>query len=155
MYFIGYLFGSTLRNPARSYLVSEQNYCLEECLGETFFLSWVEWNSTVHGKAFRTWWCRLAVLNEVAKGFRGKPLLRWWWGKCVCVLLAVPSRKCESCCHLPELPGLQTPPRSSSLIRDLYQQKLGKVTWSSLQQVRCFLSETRKGLLLLLALTRW
>ncbi|XP_049980218.1 DNA damage-binding protein 2 isoform X2 [Alexandromys fortis] len=54
--------------------------------------------------------------------------------KKLCAQSLVPSRKCEACCHLPGLPGLQTPPRSSSLIRDLYQQKLGKVTWSSLQQ---------------------
>ncbi|XP_063139038.1 DNA damage-binding protein 2 isoform X4 [Rattus norvegicus] len=46
----------------------------------------------------------------------------------------VSSRKCESCCLLAELSSLQIPPRSSSIVRDLYQQKLGKATWPSLQQ---------------------
>lgn len=46
----------------------------------------------------------------------------------------VSSRTCESCCLLAELSSLQIPSRSSSIVRDLYQHKLGKATWSSLQQ---------------------
>ncbi|XP_021050752.1 DNA damage-binding protein 2 isoform X2 [Mus pahari] len=46
----------------------------------------------------------------------------------------VSSRTCESCCLLAELSSWQIPPRSSSIVRDLYQRKLGKTTWSSLQQ---------------------
>lgn len=46
----------------------------------------------------------------------------------------VSSRKCQSCCLLAELSSLQIPPRSSSIIRDLYQHKLGKANWPSLQQ---------------------
>ena len=56
----------------------------------------------------------------------------------------VSSRTCESCCLLAELSSLQIPSRSSSIVRDLYQHKLGKATWSSLQQVRCFLSDVLK-----------
>lgn len=69
----------------------------------------------------------------------------------------VSSRTCESCCLLAELSSLQIPSRSSSIVRDLYQHKLGKATWSSLQQVRCFLSDVLKGHIafqLLLFLTR-
>ncbi|XP_032759553.1 DNA damage-binding protein 2 isoform X4 [Rattus rattus] len=54
--------------------------------------------------------------------------------KKLCVQGPVSSRKCESCCLLAELSSLQIPPRSSSIVRDLYQQKLGKATWPSLQQ---------------------
>ncbi|XP_038187903.1 DNA damage-binding protein 2 [Arvicola amphibius] len=54
--------------------------------------------------------------------------------KKLCAQGLVSSRKCESCCLLAEMSGLQTPPRSSSIIRDLYQQKLGRATWPSLQQ---------------------
>ncbi|OBS65423.1 hypothetical protein A6R68_06015, partial [Neotoma lepida] len=46
----------------------------------------------------------------------------------------VSSRKCESCCLLAELSSLQIPPRSSGIIKDLYQRKLGRATWPSLQQ---------------------
>ncbi|XP_055456772.1 DNA damage-binding protein 2 isoform X1 [Psammomys obesus] len=55
--------------------------------------------------------------------------------KKLCARGAVSSRKCESCSVLAELCSLQIPPRTSgSIIRDLYQHKLGKATWASLQQ---------------------
>ncbi|KAL6084155.1 hypothetical protein STEG23_006966 [Scotinomys teguina] len=45
------------------------------------------------------------------------------------------SRKCESCCLLAELPRLQIYVRKSSIIKDLYEHKLGIVSWPSLHQI--------------------
>lgn len=60
--------------------------------------------------------------------------------------LAGSSRRLDSGCLWAELASLQVPPLCSSIIRALHQQKLGKASWSSLQQVRRFLAEVRKGL---------
>lgn len=96
------------------------------------------------------------MIRQIGKGFQGENLSWVWRGKRVCMrsFLAVSNRKCGSCCLLAELSSLQIPPRSSSIIKDLYHHKLGKATWPSLQQVRCFLSEVLKGFQLLQALTR-
>lgn len=56
------------------------------------------------------------------------------------------SRRFDLGCFWAELVSLQVSLLCSSIVRVLYQQKLGKVFWLFLQQVRRFLVEVRKGL---------
>jgi hypothetical protein len=67
---IVYLSGKALRNPVRLYLVSLQNFCLEECFGKGFFISLLGWvRLNCRERLLRRWW---------DKGFSGGTFPEIW-----------------------------------------------------------------------------
>lgn len=60
--------------------------------------------------------------------------------------LAGSSRRSDSGCLWAGLASLRVPAPCSSIIRALHHYKLGRTSWPSLQQVRCFLAKVLKDL---------